>query len=256
MALGEIIPDQLEYQLAVTNGVVDIGDNTSDSDNHKDISARIFAHPFRSADARFLQGFGAGIGGSYGKHTGNSSSPALTAGYVTIGQSRYFTYSSGSFADGVQWRVNPQVYYYNGAFSLLGEYVLNSQKLRNGSTRRNIKNDAWNAIATYVITGEDASFDGVKPENNFDIAKGNWGAFEVTGRIGVLHVDEDAFPVFVSLATSAKEAKEGALGINWYLNNSLKLNVNYAVTRFDRGAAGNADRPTERAVITQAQFRF
>ena len=37
------------------------------------------------------------------------------------------------------------------AFSLLGEYVLNSQKLRNGTTNRSIKNDAWNAIATYVI---------------------------------------------------------------------------------------------------------
>lgn len=256
MALGEIIPDQLEYQIAYTNGVVDIGDNTSDSDNHKDISARIFAHPFRWSDAKFLQGFGVGVGGSYGKHTGSTSTPALTAGYVTIGQSRYFTYSSGSFAGGGQWRVNPQAYYYNGAFSLLGEYVLNSQKLRNGSTNRNIKNDAWNAIATYVITGEDASFDGVKPANNFDIAKGNWGAFEVTGRVGVLHVDEDAFPIFASLTTSAKEAKEGALGLNWYLNNSVKLNVNYAVTKFDRGAAGTADRPTERAVITQAQFRF
>ncbi len=128
--------------------------------------------------------------------------------------------------------------------------------MRNGSTNRNIKNDAWNAIATYVITGEDASFDGVKPDNNFDIAKGNRGAFEITGRIGALHVDEDAFPIFSSLASSAKEAREWALGLNWYLNNSIKFNVNYAVTHFDRGAAGNADRPTERTVITQAQFRF
>ncbi len=107
MALGEIIPDQLEYQLVYSNGVVDLGDNTSDSDNHKDISARIFAHPFRLSEAKFLQGLGVGIGGSYGQHTGNTSSPALTAGYVTIGQSRYFTYNSTSFADGDQWRINP-----------------------------------------------------------------------------------------------------------------------------------------------------
>lgn len=256
MALGEIIPDQLEYQIAYTNGVVDLGDNTSDSDNHKDISARIFAHPFRWSEAKFLQGLGFGVAGSYGKHTGNTTTPALAAGYVTIGQSRYFTYSSGSFANGSQWRVNPQAYYYNGPFSLLGEYVLNSQDLRNSATDRSIKNDAWNAIATYVITGEGASFDGVKPANNFDIAKGNWGAFEVTGRVGVLHVDEDAFPIFSSLTTSVKEAKEGAVGINWYLNNSVKLNVNYAYTTFDGGAVGGADRPTERAIITQAQFRF
>lgn len=256
MALGEIIPDQLEYQLSYTNGVVDLGDNNADSDNHKDISGRIFAHPFRWSEASFLQGFGVGVAGTYGKHTGNTTTPALTAGYVTMGQSRYFAYNSTSFADGNQWRLNPQAYYYNGAFSLLGEYVLNSQQLRNGTTKSTIKNDAWSAIATYVLTGEDASFDGVKPANNFDITKGNWGAFELTGRAGVLKVDKNAFPIFSSLNTSAKEAKEGAVGVNWYFNNSLKLNVDYAITKFDGGAAAGADRKTERVILTQAQFRF
>ncbi len=258
MALGEIIPDQLEYQLSYTNGVVDLGDNSADSDNHKDVSGRIFAHPFRWSNVGFLQGLGLGVGGTYGEHTGNSTagSQGLTAGYVTIGQSRYFTYSSSAYADGTQWRFNPQAYYYNGPFSLLGEYVLNSQEVRNGANKKTLRNDAWNAIATYVITGEDASFDGVKPANNFDITKGNWGAFEVTGRVGVLNVDKDAFPLFSSLTTSAKKASEGAVGLNWYLNNSVKLNLDFATTKFDRGAAGTADRSTERVVITQAQFRF
>lgn len=256
MALGEIIPDQLEYQLSYTNGVVDLGDSNADSDNHKDISGRIFAHPFRWSDARFLQGFGVGVAGTYGSHTGSTAAPGLTAGYVTMAQSRYFTYNSTSFANGNQWRVNPQAYYYNGPFSLLGEYVVNSQELRNGTVNRNIRNDAWSAIATYVITGEDASFDGVKPADNFDFAKGKWGAFELAGRVGALHIDKNAFPLFSSLATSAKEAKEGGLGLNWYLNNSVKLSVDFAVTRFDGDAASSSDRPDERTLITQAQFRF
>ena len=256
MALGEIIPDQLEYQLSYTNGVADLGDNNADSDNHKDISGRLFMHPFRWSKINFLQGFGVGIAGTYGNHTGNNTTPALSAGYVTIGQSRYFTYNASSFADGNAWRFNPQAYYYNGAFSLLGEYVINSQEIRNGATKRTIKNDAWNAIATFVLTGEDASFDGVKPANNFDITKGNWGAFELTGRAGVLKVDKNVFPIFSSLNTSAKKAKEGAVGVNWYFNNSIKLNFNYAVTKFDGGATADEDRKTEQVFITQAQFRF
>jgi len=256
MLLGEVIPDQLEYQISVGNGAADIGDPNTDTDNHRELTGRIFAHPLRWSDLGWARGLGLGVAGSVGKHTGTTAAPGLTTGYVTMGLSRYFTYNGTSVANGDQWRVNPQAYYYNGPFSLLGEYISNGQKLRNGTTDRVIKNDAWNAIATYVLTGEDASFDGVKPANSFDWKNGHWGAFEVAGRAGMLNVDDDVFPTFASLATSAKQASETSVGINWYLNNSVKLNLDYAVTKFDGGAAGGADRETEKAVLTQAQFRF
>jgi len=255
MALGEIVPDQLEYQLSYTNGVVDIGDSNSDADNHKDISARLFAHPFRWSGYSWLQGFGIGAGATAGEHTGSTAAPGLTAGYVSMGQSRYFTYNASSFANGTQWRFNPQSYYYNGPFSLLGEYVVNAQELRNGATQRTIRNNAWNAITTYVLTGEDASFDGVKPADNFDPAKGKWGAFEITARAGALRVDRDAFPIFASIASSARRATEGAVGINWYMNQSVKLNIDFARTLYDGGATVG-DRESESVLLSQAQFRF
>ena len=258
MALGEIIPDQLEYQLAYTNGTVDVGDNNADSDNHKDVSGRLFAHPLRWSSLSWLQGLGLGVGATYGQHTGTSTagSQGLTAGYVTMGQSRYFTYNTSSYANGTQWRLNPHAYYYNGPFSVLGEYVVNAQEVKNGSTQRTLKNDAWSAIATYVLTGEDASFDGVKPANNFSPAKGGWGAFELTARAGRLNVDEDAFGTFASATSSARQATESAAGINWYMNNSVKLNLDYAHTVFEGGATGGADRDNENVLLTQAQFRF
>jgi phosphate-selective porin OprO/OprP len=248
MVLGELVPGKLEYQLSYGNGTPDLGDSNRDADNHGDVSARLFAHP--------LPGFGIGLGGSYGTHTGNAAASNLTTGYLSMGQSRYFTYNAGSYADGDKWRLNPQAYYYNGPFSLLGEYVATGQDVSNGVISRNLRHDAWSAIATYVLTGEDASFDGVKPDNNFDWQQNHWGAFELTARAGALRIDSNAFGAFSNLNSSAKGAQEGALGLNWYLNNSVKFNLNYARTYFDGGAAGGVDRQTEDVILTQTQFRF
>lgn len=260
MAYGEIIPDQLEYQLAVTNGAADLADNTTDTDNHKDVNARLFAQPFRWSDITFLRGLGLGVAGSYGKHNGSTGSPQLVDGYRTMGQGRFFAYRSSAgqvvYADGKNWRVNPQAYYYNGPFSLLGEYVLDSQRVtRQSSSSATLKNDAWTAIATYVVTGEDASFDGVKPANNFAPEKGQWGAFEILARLGGLTVDSDAFTNFADSTTSARNAKEATLGATWYLNNSVKLNVDYSLTKFDGGAT-SGDREDEKVLMTRMQVRF
>ena len=67
-------------------------------------------------------------------------------------------------------------------------------------------------MASYVLTGEDASFDGVKPAHPFDPKSDNWGAFELVGRMSRLDVDSNAFPVFASAATSARSAFEHIAG--------------------------------------------
>ena len=261
MLLGEIIPDQLEYQIAYTNGAADLIDNNGDTDNHRDINARVFAQPFRWIGNAWLSGIGLGMAGTYGTHNnGTVANGGLTTGYVTIGQSRYFAYNANTGTNGTTWRANPEAWYYKGPFSLLGEYVLEGQDLRNATANvnRNLKNDAWTAITTYVLTGEDANFNGVRTTKPFDPAHGHWGAVELTARIGELHVDPDAFTgaAFATAATSAKSAFEEAIGVNWYLNNAVKLNVDYAHTTFDGGAAAGGDREAENALLTEVQFRF
>jgi phosphate-selective porin OprO/OprP len=259
MALGEIIPDQLEYQLAYTSGSPDLIDVNGDVDNHRDINGRIFAQPFRWIGSPWVSGLGFGMAGTYGQHTnGTVANAGLTSGFVTFGQSRYFAYNATSTTNGVLWRANPEAFYYKGPFSLLGEYVLEGQELRSVATARTLKNDAWIGIATYVVTGEDASFDGVKPAHAFDPAHSQWGALELVARAGALHVDKDTFTgsAFSSIATSAKSAFEQSVGFNWYLNNAIKLNVDYAHTTFNGGAAGGTDRESENVLTTEAQFRF
>lgn len=253
---GDILPQQLEYQLAFTNGSVDLGDSSGDTDNTKDVTARLFATPFRNSDFVMLQGFGVGVSGSYGEHNGSTTNTALTEGYRTPAQARFFTYQSGAYADGVQWRINPQAYYYNGPFGLLAEYILQSQEITRSGQTANLKNNAWMVAAGYVLTGEDESFDGVKIRDNFDLQKGTWGAWEVLGRVGSLHVGDRTFSNFANLNSSAKAANEATGGLTWYLNNSLKLNVDYSLTRFEGGATGGTDRPSEKVLMTRTQFRF
>ncbi len=264
---GELVPQTLEYQVSVTNGAVDLGDNNSDADNSKDVTGRVFAHPFRSG-APALQGLGVGVAGSYGVHSGTATSPNLTDGYRTPSQAKFFTYLNGNsatatgtsantaIADGAQWRFNPQLYYAYGSFGILSEYVVNSQDITKAGANKSLKNDAWSAAVSYVLTGEDASFDGVRPRQDFSLSKGTWGAFELLARYGQLHVDKATFPTYADITKSAREADESTVGATWYLNSNVKVNLDYSYTDFTGGAAGGRDREAEQAALTRVQFKF
>jgi len=259
MAFGELVPNRLSYELAVTNGAVDLGDNNIDNNSAKDINGRLFAYPFRQIGVPLLEDLGLGVAGSYGTHGGSAAAPNVVPAYLTTGQSPFFSYRSAAgsvvYANGTEQRLNPQAMYYHGSLGLLGEYVSDGQEVRRGATRRMLTNDAWMGIASYVLTGEDASFNGVRPSAPFDLAQGHWGAFEVVGRYGRLNVDSHAFPYFADITTSAKSATEMEAGINWYLNNAIKLNLDYAWTRFVGGAV-SGDRAGEQVVMTRVQYRF
>src|SRR6185503_4086811 len=114
----------------------------------------------------------------------------------------------------------------------------------------------------YVLTGEDSSYNGVVPRTNFDLAAGTWGAFEVVGRYSKVDVDDAAFPLFASAATSASEATGLGLGLNWYLAKSTMLKIDYYQTdfKFDATAPATPTAPVlrqdEKAFITRFQLSF
>lgn len=259
---GDLIPETLEYQVGVFNGNADLGNTDSDDDDKKDLVARVFAHPFRQSDAVALRGFGVGIAGSVGDREG-SPSKTILGDYRSPGQQAFFKYRSGSaaadtaFANGEHRRIYPQAYYYYNNFGLLGEYVVSSQDITRGTTSDTLDHKAWQVAASYVLTGEDVNFKGgVKPEQNFSPEDGTWGAFEVVARVGETDIDDDAFPVFADITKSASEARSYGTGLNWHLNENVKLAVDYDYTSFEGGAAGGADRPEEQAIFSRAQFRF
>jgi phosphate-selective porin OprO/OprP len=251
---GEVAAGTFTYALGVFNGTVDGRDAvTSNPDNEFEYAGRLFFEPFKN-DASAWSGLGFGIGASVGdKHgVGNNFLPR----YRTPGQVQFFNYRGTVAADGQNLRWSPQGYYYRNGFGFFGEYIVSRQEVALGAQRADLENTAWQATASYVLTGEDAGYRGVTRPSR-PVGKDNgWGAWELVGRYGVLDVDDAAFPLFASADVAARRAEAWTFGVNWYLTSNLKLVFNYSQTRFDGGAIAGADREDEKAVFSRLQVAF
>lgn len=281
---GELLSGTMNYTLGYYNGTADGRDLTgTDVDNRKEVGARLFFEPFKN-DSGFFQGLGFGVGSSFGtKDQGSANAAAANSflpRYRTPGQAQFFSYRSaataasatvagttGVYADGDHLRLSPQLYFYGNSFGLLAEYISSEQDLAISNTAvgpgavtafaDSLKNTAWQAAVTYVLTGEDSSFRGVtKPANPFTVGGPGWGALELALRYGILSIDEDAFPIFANASNAASKASSYAVGLNWYLTSNVKAVANYTHTGFDGGAAGGADREDEKTVFARLQLAF
>jgi len=251
---SDLFGGKFSYALGIFNGVADGASLDSDVDNNKEFAGRIFVNPWKGGDNPILDGLGVGFAATLGNKDGTSSSTYL-ASYKTPGQQTFYSYRSGVFADGQALRYSPQAYYSYGSFGLLTEYVTSSQEVTLGANSDKLTNTGWQVAASYVLTGEAASYKSVIPKEVFNPATGTWGAFEVVGRYGQLDVDEDAFPIYVNSATSAKSATAAGGGLNWYWNRNVKWMLDYERTTFD-GGDGGQNRATENAVLARVQVTF
>jgi phosphate-selective porin OprO/OprP len=244
---GDLFNGTLNYAVGVfdgspdgqSNGVIVAGAGVaaptvnSDSDNNKDVDARLFAQPFKNEAGSPLKGLGFGISATDGRELPASG---LT-GYKTESQQTAFTYRTTSVIQGETWRVSPQAYYYYGPFGFLGEYALSTIHARPTLTANNeeqIQNKAWQLTAGYVLTGEDASYNGVTPKTEFNWADGTWGAFEVVARYDVLDLDKKLFLPDPTGATSLadplanpQDVTNYGLGLNWYLSRNVRASLDF-----------------------------
>ena len=267
---GDLFGGAVTYAAGIFNGVVDGGIADVDTWDSKDGAARLFVQPFKNTDIDALKGLGFGSGWTLGNQQFTGTATNL-ATYKTTGQNTFFSYRSGVAPNGLESRLAPQGYYYWGPVGLLAEYVLADQRLQAGALHHYVRNSAWQTEASVVLTGENATYNGVTPRHPFDPKAGGWGAFEIVARYGDLHVDPGAFNAnptaaglrFASPITAAQEAREWGVGLNWYLNRNVKIVLDYEETEFD-GGSGTAtsttysvkDRATERVLLTRAQFSF
>ena len=125
-----------------------------------------------------------------------------------------------------------------------------------------LQNKAWQFAAGYVLTGEDSSFTGVVPRQNFDFSNGTWGAFEIAARYADLKIDDAAFPLYAPAASNADQATSLGLGLNWYLSKAVRVTFDYYQTKFGFAPGAPAVstnlllRQDEKAFITRFQVSF
>ena len=257
---GEPWGGVLTFAAGLFDGVPDGSSADTDGDDKKEFEGRLFTHPFRKSTREALQGLGIGVSGTLGKKAGSPSSPSV-ASYRTSAQQTFFHYRADGtlagtvIADGAHSRISPQAYYYGGPFGLLGEYVVSLQEVERGTFRKTLGNRAWQVAASYVLTGEKASYRSVTPAHSFDRGQGHWGAFEIAARYSELRVDPAAFPVFANPQDSSQKARAWTVGFNWYLNKNAKFVFDYEQTHFT-AIPGGRNRQTEKSFLERFQIAF
>ena len=270
---GDINGGVLSYAAGIFNGVGDAqNSNNTAFENEIEFAGRLFTQPFKNSDISALQGLGFGVAGTSENGTSNvkdlpNTTGGTLPGYATDGQQQFFAYNPTTgavVASGEHWRLSPQGYYYYGPLSLLGEYAISDQGVRNTAThaQADLHNTAWEISGGWVLTGEKASFNGVTPLHPFDPRNGQWGALQVVGRYEELNIDNDAFPVFANPATSASAAQAWSAGLNWYLNRNIRVNASFSHTTFTGGGGTGTSAPApvtrqpENVFFTRIQLAF
>ncbi len=273
--LGDLWNGALSYQGGVFNGNLDGADNDGAVGSDKSGVTRVFVQPFRNEPWPYLQKLGIGVGGMFGNRDKVDTSGLA---YKTGGRETFFQFKKNVVNDGFQTRVAPQGYYFWGPFSLMGEYIRTDQpssltvppKKTPGKPtvpgmffQDDVSNRGWLVQTSYVLTGDDAAYDGVQPRNPFDPRAGRWGAVEVAYRYSELNIDPTVYTSGLADRTmTAGSATEHTFGVNWYFNKYVKLMLDYEHTGFDQAAPfttttfSGKKRTHEDAILSRVQLQF
>ena len=251
----------IQYALGVFNGVADGSSGDVDGEDGKDLVGRLWLEPFKTTGIASLKGLGLGLAGGVGDVQGTASSAGLSS-CKSIGQATIFSFRSSAtnaadtaFADGARVRYSSQLTWYWGPFGLLGEYVQSSHEVRRGENSATLDNEAWQAAASWVLTGEDNSFKRIKPKRPFEPSQGQWGAVELVGRFSALASDDNAFPTYADPTKAVASVETVGAGVNWYLTENIRASLDYEQSSFEGGAAAG-DRPDEQVLFARWQVAF
>lgn len=249
---GAVLRDSVNYALGYFNGTTDGSNGNFQWRTSNEGVVRIFLQPFILSRAKPLRGFGVGAAGSVANESGKLPS------FKTVGQNTFFKYSVQAIADGEHNRISPQAWYYWGPVGLIGEYTISSQQVRNGLFTRRLSNCAWQATASFMLTGEKNSYQGMRPRHAFEPQKGihHFGGWELAGRYSHLKVDANAFPVFADPKAAAAGAAEWGVALNWYLNRYARIMNAYEHTSFDMASPKLAPLHSENVVMSRLQLAF
>jgi len=269
---GDLFEGKLGYSFGVYNGGLDGGAGGDvEFDDSKEFSAHIYARPF-SSQSRFtrpklVSGLFIGVAATRGEKTGTPANTYLPV-YRTSGQNTFFQYisdtsataaaGSTAVAAGVENRLTGHIYLPIGPFAFLGEYVIEQERIARGTVSKLVTLQAWNAIAAWAITGEEARFEGIVPKNPLDLSKGHLGAIEIAGRTSGMIIDRDAFGDLANDQRAARLATEYGGGINWYPTRNYRVTGDYFITEFRSGGATAAGgrRDLEQVFLLRNQIAF
>ena len=251
--LGDVKGGVFSYLAGVMNGVADGGSADLDTNDGKDVSARVIVRPFTRNVTSPLRGLGVAFSGSTGKQASAAALPSLRTPTI---QQPYFSYATGAIANGRRDRYSPQVFFFSGPFGGWAEYVHTEVPVTRNGVTADIEHKAWQAAASWVLTGEAATDagTGVRPRAIFDPSTGHWGAFQIAARVHQLEIERQVFDLGFAAAGASGKADAWTVGLNWILNGNVKYTLNFERIVFDDNRDGA--RPAENGIAFRTQLNF
>lgn len=232
---------RLDYGVAVANGERDGNTDTNDA---KDVTVRLAVRPFAAAGGSPLRLLQLGVAGG----VGNQAEPVNPAVLRTPAGVPFFAFNRAVVASGRRSRLSPEVAYFLGGFGFAAQYFRMEQRLSPAGSGPGagfapvVPFDGFYAQATYLLTGEGRTTysQPVAPRRPLDPGSGEsgWGAWELVGRASRLRAGGVVFaPGGARLADPAavsNGATEVTLGVNWYVNRWVRVQLNWEHAWFDR----------------------
>ncbi len=247
IAMGDLGGGAVSLFGSVTNGVVDGGSADGDTNEGKDVAARVVARPWFRTAASPLRHFGVALAANTG-----TQGPGLPS-FLSAGRQTFFAYAPGVTGEGRRTRWSPQAFFYRGRFGGYGEFVRSHGGVRRGDDVIGINHDAWQVAGSWVLTGETAAPErNIRPRSNFDPPTRHFGALQVTARFQQLKVSAPAFTRGLASANASRKADVVTVGLNWYPNPYIKWMLNVERTVFD--GSTNAARKPENTVAVRVQL--
>ncbi|ERI51503.1 porin [Pseudomonas sp. AOB-7] len=186
-----------------------------------------------------------GVSTNGGNDAGTNGNRATFGGFQGV---------AGDFDNDAAW--GAELAYAMGPFSAQAEYLARKLKADRAGIE-DVEANGYYAQLAYTLTGESrgykldgAKFDSIKPENK------QLGAWEVFYRYDNIKVEDDN----VTVATATREvgdtkAKLHTVGVNWYVNDVVKVAANYVKAETDK-ITNNVGDDDGDAFVMRMQYAF
>ena len=215
MLHGSLFGGAIGYAGGIFNGS---GQNRADTNNSKDLAARLVVLPLKWAGLSEWGTLHLGADLTWGKETpANGTSQSLQG--QTDGK---FIFFPSIPTRGDRLRYSGEVAYYTGPFTLYGEYIQSQEDRKGIGTGADLFGRGWYVTTTYVLTGETKVPGQTVVPNRWATPVGpepGWGAWELAARFAQLD--------FRARDITGNRVNALTLGVNWYLTPNVKWLANF-----------------------------
>jgi phosphate-selective porin OprO and OprP len=207
--------------------------------------------PFKDSDSIF-KNLGGGVGYSVGYENYNlfgvaSAQPNLMEqttnnAWVTSSGVPFAVYNQNVRSVGERTRIAPHLFWY-GRFSFLGEYIVHSRELSDGTTTARSTQNSWMLMASYYLTGERdfggngiQGYSSVEPIRPFLPSRGQWGpgAWQVAAQWSEFDAGRADFNHgFIDATRYTNRAEQLMVGVNWFPVKNTRLSFDWVWTQFN-----------------------